>query len=106
MGVVFFVELLVPLCVLAPRRIRLFAGLAITLLQLLIFLTGNYAFFNPLTIALCFISFWTMPRSITSCQSDSWLVFVRRSIATAVERSGSPLLVDSWQLFILFINRI
>jgi predicted DCC family thiol-disulfide oxidoreductase YuxK len=52
-GFVFFVELLVPLFVLAPRRIRLFAGLAITLLQLLIFLTGNYAFFNPLTIALC-----------------------------------------------------
>ena len=52
-GFVFFVELLVPLLVLAPRRIRLFAGLAITLLQLLIFLTGNYAFFNLLTISLC-----------------------------------------------------
>jgi lipase maturation factor 1 len=52
-GFVFFVELVVPLFVLAPRRIRLFAGLAITLLQLLIFLTGNYAFFNPLTITLC-----------------------------------------------------
>jgi hypothetical protein len=52
-GFVFFVELVVPLFVLAPRRIRRFAGLAITLLQLLIFLTGNYAFFNPLTIALC-----------------------------------------------------
>jgi lipase maturation factor 1 len=52
-GFLFFVELVVPLFVLAPRRIRLFAGLAITLLQLLIFLTGNYAFFNPLTIALC-----------------------------------------------------
>jgi predicted DCC family thiol-disulfide oxidoreductase YuxK len=52
-GFVFFVELVVPLFVLAPRRIRLFAGLAIAFLQLMIFLTGNYAFFNPLTIALC-----------------------------------------------------
>jgi hypothetical protein len=52
-GFVFLVELGVPLFVLAPRRIRLFAGLAIILLQLLIFLTGNYAFFNPLTISLC-----------------------------------------------------
>ena len=52
-GFVFFVELVVSLFVLAPRRIRLFAGLAVTFLQLLIFLTGNYAFFNPLTIALC-----------------------------------------------------
>ena len=50
---VFFVELVVPLLVLAPRRIRLFAGLAITVLQLLIFVTGNYAFFNLLTISLC-----------------------------------------------------
>jgi predicted DCC family thiol-disulfide oxidoreductase YuxK len=52
-GFVFLVELGVPLFVLAPRRMRLFAGLAITSLQLLIFLTGNYAFFNPLTIVLC-----------------------------------------------------
>ena len=50
---VFFVELVVPWLVLAPRRIRLFAGLAITVLQLLIFVTGNYAFFNLLTISLC-----------------------------------------------------
>jgi lipase maturation factor 1 len=52
-GFVFFVELVVPLLVLAPRRIRMFAGGAIALLQLLIFLTGNYAFFNLLTISLC-----------------------------------------------------
>ena len=50
---VFLVELVVPWFVLAPRRLRLFAALAITLLQLLIFLTGNYAFFNLLTISLC-----------------------------------------------------
>jgi predicted DCC family thiol-disulfide oxidoreductase YuxK len=50
---VFFVELVAPWFVLAPRRLRLFAGLAIVLLQLLIFLTGNYAFFNLLTISLC-----------------------------------------------------
>ncbi len=50
---VFFVELVVPWLVLAPRKLRLFAGLAITVLQLLIFVTGNYAFFNLLTISLC-----------------------------------------------------
>jgi hypothetical protein len=56
-GFVFFVELGVPLLVLAPRRIRLFAAYAIMLLQLLIVLTGNYAFFNLLTIALCLFVF-------------------------------------------------
>ena len=53
LGFLFFVELIVPFLVLAPRRVRIFAAGAITLLQVLIFLTGNYAFFNLLTVALC-----------------------------------------------------
>jgi predicted DCC family thiol-disulfide oxidoreductase YuxK len=52
-GFLFFVELVVPFLVLAPRRVRAFAARAIVVLQVLIFLTGNYAFFNLLTIALC-----------------------------------------------------
>jgi len=48
----FFVELVVPFLFFAPRRLRLFAcGLTI-LLQILIAATGNYAFFNVLTISL------------------------------------------------------
>jgi predicted DCC family thiol-disulfide oxidoreductase YuxK len=56
-GFLFFVELGVPLLVLAPRRIRFFAAFAIVLLQVLILLSGNYAFFNFLTIALCLFAF-------------------------------------------------
>jgi predicted DCC family thiol-disulfide oxidoreductase YuxK len=56
-GFVFFVELIVPLLVLAPRRIRMGAAFAIMLLQVLILLTGNYAFFNFLTISLCVFAF-------------------------------------------------
>jgi predicted DCC family thiol-disulfide oxidoreductase YuxK len=52
-GLMFFVELLVPFLILAPRRVRVFAALSIVSFQILIFLTGNYAFFNILTIALC-----------------------------------------------------
>ncbi len=52
-GFVFFVELLIPFLILAPRRVRVFAAFAIILLQILIALTGNYAFFNLLTVALC-----------------------------------------------------
>ena len=52
-GFVFFVELLIPFLILAPRRLRVLAAFAITLLQTLIALTGNYAFFNLLTVALC-----------------------------------------------------
>jgi hypothetical protein len=56
-GFLFFVELAVPLLVLAPRRIRFLAAFAITIFQVLILLTGNYAFFNILTIALCLFAF-------------------------------------------------
>ena len=52
-GFVFFVELLVPILILAPRRLRMWAAAMVTLLQILIALTGNYAFFNLLTVILC-----------------------------------------------------
>jgi predicted DCC family thiol-disulfide oxidoreductase YuxK len=48
-----FVEILVPLFIWAPRRLRHIACALLILLQLLIALTGNYCFFNLLTIALC-----------------------------------------------------
>jgi predicted DCC family thiol-disulfide oxidoreductase YuxK len=54
---VFFVELLVPLLMWAPRRLRYFAGMATIAFQVLIFLTGNYTFFNLLTMALCLLLF-------------------------------------------------
>jgi predicted DCC family thiol-disulfide oxidoreductase YuxK len=47
------IELAVPFFLLAPRRLRFLAAAAIAFLQTLILLTGNYAFFNLLTLALC-----------------------------------------------------
>jgi len=52
-GSVFFIELLVPFFVFLPRRFRLFACVAFVTLQSGIILTGNYTFFNLLTILLC-----------------------------------------------------
>lgn len=52
-GFVFFVELVVPFLIFAPRRVRFFAAGAVVALQVLILLTGNYAFFNLLTIGFC-----------------------------------------------------
>jgi hypothetical protein len=49
----FALELIVPFFIFGPRRLRLIAFVALTMLQLLIILTGNYCFFNLLTIALC-----------------------------------------------------
>lgn len=61
-GVVFFAELVIPFLFFGPRRVRLVAFWATIFFQLLIAATGNYGFFNPLTIALCCVlpddAFW------------------------------------------------
>ncbi|HVY93504.1 MAG TPA: lipase maturation factor family protein [Bryobacteraceae bacterium] len=54
---VFAIELVIPFLIFKPRRLRQIAGSAIIALQLLILLTGNYTFFNLLTIALCLFLF-------------------------------------------------
>ncbi|HYP08251.1 MAG TPA: lipase maturation factor family protein, partial [Bryobacteraceae bacterium] len=56
-GIVLFIELIIPFLVLGPRRLRIFAALWLIGLQVLIMLTGNYAFFNWLTLALCLFLF-------------------------------------------------
>jgi lipase maturation factor 1 len=57
------VEIIVPFFIWAPRRPRLTAAGLIIFLQIIIALTGNYCFFNLLTIALCVLLI------------DDWFVF-------------------------------
>jgi lipase maturation factor 1 len=49
----FFFELAVPFLALGPAPLRLAAFFLLVFFQALIFATGNYGFFNILTIALC-----------------------------------------------------
>ena len=49
------VEIIAPFFIWAPRRPRLVAAGLMIFLQMVIALTGNYCFFNLLTIALCFL---------------------------------------------------
>ncbi len=49
----FGVELVVPFFVFGPRTLRHLAVVPLVLLQVLIALTGNYGFFNLLTVVLC-----------------------------------------------------
>src|SRR6202007_3130896 len=51
------IELGAPLLIFAPRRLRQAGAWAMLTLQILIFLTGNYAFFNLLTMALTLFLF-------------------------------------------------
>ncbi len=51
----FTVELLFPFLIFMPRRFRITACVTFLGLQSLIFLTGNYGFFNLLSMALCLL---------------------------------------------------
>jgi predicted DCC family thiol-disulfide oxidoreductase YuxK len=52
-GTVFFVELAVPFLFFMPRRLRIIGAWITIAFQLIIAATGNYTFFNLLTIVLC-----------------------------------------------------
>jgi hypothetical protein len=60
-ALMFAVELLAPLCIPGPRAARHAAAVALIALQVLIALTGNYAYFNLLSIGLC-----------ATCLDDAW----------------------------------
>ena len=52
-GFMFAVELIAPLLLFAPRRPRLLAAGSIAFIQLLMMASGNYGFFNLLSLLLC-----------------------------------------------------
>ena len=56
-GVMYAIEIVVPFGLFGPVRIRRATGAILILFQLLIMSTGNYGFFNLLTIALCLVAF-------------------------------------------------
>ncbi len=52
-AIMFGIELGIPFLIFAPRRLRMLAAASLASLQVLILLTGNYTFFNGLTLLLC-----------------------------------------------------
>ncbi len=48
----FFLELILPFAIFTPNPIRLFTFFLLSFLQLIIFTTGNFAFFNILSLAM------------------------------------------------------
>ena len=78
-AVMFAVELVLPFFIWAPRRLRHFACAGFLIFQVLIMLTGNYTFFNWLTIALCLLL----------VSDDAWPVWLRNRINVASEWPAS-----------------
>lgn len=76
---VFVIELALPFFILGPRRFRMAAFWGFTLLMTAIMCTGNYGFFNLLTLVLC----------ITLVDDGCWPSWLRdrTRIAAAPEKS-------------------
>ncbi|NXS69267.1 LMF2 factor, partial [Pandion haliaetus] len=107
----YVIEIAIPLLFFAPiRRLRLFAFYSQVLLQVLIILTGNYNFFNMLTIILAFslldeehVGHW-LGRSKRR-HASTWPPSLRSLFSTLLELSAYGLLLYwSVQYFGLEIN--
>jgi lipase maturation factor 1 len=84
----FCIELGAPFLIFTPRRLRFGGGAAIAFLQILILLTGNYTFFNLLTLALCMLLL------------DDFVLAKFRAAFVPVTRHPSPVTAWRWPRFI------
>ena len=106
--ILFVVELLVPFLFFAPRRWRWVGAAATIGLQLLIIATGNYCFFNLLTIFLCLFLIedslwpqrWRGAAHLTPARHwPSWIVALLTAmifICSSVQLSGLSRFPVSW----------
>lgn len=99
-GILFFLELVVPFLIFAPRRPQLVCAACLIGLQGLIILTGNYCFFNILTILMCLLliddSSWsrrctwnwikkcTMPSGTPVWRLPSWVLLPLASLVILI----------------------
>jgi predicted DCC family thiol-disulfide oxidoreductase YuxK len=89
------VEIIVPFFIWAPRRPRLVAAGLMIFLQVVIALTGNYCFFNLLTIALCLLLIDDQARGLPRRETvpvgtpNAHPVRLSRSLSTRLCRYGA-----------------
>jgi len=64
----YFMEIVLPFCIFLGARLRFLAALGFAALMALILVTGNYTYFNWLTLVLCFPlvadRFWNLPARV------------------------------------------
>ncbi len=100
-GLCLFVEIVVPFFLWTPRRLRLIGAGLLIFLQLAIAITGNYCFFNLLTIALCLLLI--DDQSIRYAKAPSatpiapFLRWARTGIASLLIITTLP--VDLWLIY-------
>lgn len=83
--------LLVPWCIFASRRLRAGAAVVFTVMQVWIMVTGNYFFFNLLTIALC----------IPLVDDAQWLQWFHRRLLTRAQPLTRLVQPKPWPIWII-----
>jgi predicted DCC family thiol-disulfide oxidoreductase YuxK len=108
------VEIIAPFFIWAPRRPRLMAAGSMIFLQIIIAITGNYCFFNLLTIALCLLLIddafvfrmdGRVPASLASQElrrPNTESITYRFSVYTAVIAAIVTLPINAWLIFSAF----
>ena len=100
----FVIELGLPFLIFFPRRLRFVAAFGILFLQVVILLTGNYAFFNLLTMALCLVLFddaalrKVLPRRLTR--------FVQHNVRDIKPGKIVSYAVGAFALLIVFVGLV
>jgi lipase maturation factor 1 len=103
---VFIIQLGVPFLVFGPGRIRYAAASALISFQVLILFTGNYGFFNILTIALCLLLF--DDTFLNKCLPKNWRINFKKTRSLIpkwkkwlIEVAGQGVLAISILLYII-----
>ena len=96
------IELALPFLIFLPRRLRFVAAFGILLLQLVILFTGNYAFFNLLTMALCLTLF--DDAALRRVLPISLIRFVQHHIRDRSPRKIAPYAVGACALVIMTVS--
>ncbi len=100
----FVIELALPFLIFFPQRLRFVAAFGTLFLQVVILLTGNYAFFNVLTMALCLVLFddaalrKVLPRRV--------IRFVQRNLRDIMPGKIVSNALGAFALLIVFVGLI
>lgn len=87
----FVVELILPFTIFSPRRVKVIGFLGLVLFQVLIIVSGNYGFFNILTILLC----------VSLVDDQSLPSFLQKNTAETDLRKPTPWIVRIPRLVVL-----
>jgi predicted DCC family thiol-disulfide oxidoreductase YuxK len=98
----FLIELVLPFFIFCPRRMRFTAAFGILLLQTLIFLTGNYNYFNILTMVLCLTLF--DDAALKSLFPQRFTQFIKKRIRRTGTHKGFSLSLATVAGVIVFVS--